>query len=144
MKNISKMIAVTFGCGSVLLAYPSFGARDATPQIVSTDEADSGNWESPIVLDSGEIKRFDQIKTLIDDYIRKNHEGYKISGTMRTMDAISGERFILIVGLENDEDKKERLYFDMTHVYKKLEQSKDKETRKKIKELEAKHNPKNK
>lgn len=103
------------------------------------DDSELGNWDKPIILDSKDIKKYSQLEYQLEEYIRKHHEGYEVLGRMFTMD--EDHHFLLIFSLKNEEGKTDIVYFDVTDIYKKLSKSRDKETRKKIKELENKHRP---
>lgn len=138
MKTLSKIVVLVMGCSLTSLTHQSFGSEDAPQNIISVDDSELGNWDKPITLDFKHLKNYGQVDYLLQEYIRKNYEGYEIEGRIFTT---SEGRFILILSLKNDEDKKATVYFDMTDAYKKLNKSKDKETRKKIKELEEKHKP---
>lgn len=138
MKKISKITASAIGCFLAPLIHQSLGAEDAPRNIISVDESELGNWDKPITLDFKHLKNYGQVDYLLQEYIRKNYEGYEIEGRIFTT---AEGRFILILSLKNDENKKATVYFDMTDAYKKLDKSNDKETKKKIKELKTKHKP---
>lgn len=135
------MIIVILGIGFMPLTHQVFGEENVPKQILPANGSELGNWNTPIVLNSKEVKKYSQLEYQLQEYIREHYEGYEILGRTFTLDDDSGH-FILILSLKNEEGKKKRVHFDMTDLYKKLSASKDKETRKKIKELENKHNPK--
>jgi len=139
MKTLSRIAVLAIGCSFTPLISQSFGAEDSPSEVIPIDNSQLGNWDKPIILDLKDIKKYSQLEYQLEEYIRKHHEGYEVLGRMFTMDEDS--HFILIFSLKNEEGKMEIVYFDMTDVYGKLSKSSDKETRKKIKELKNKHEP---
>ncbi|MCC8147436.1 hypothetical protein [Akkermansia sp.] len=139
MKSLSKITILAIGCGVIPLVSQSLGSEDASGKVIIVDDSELGNWDRPVILDSKDIKNYSQLEEALQEYVRKNHEGYEVLGRMFTMD--EDGHFILIFSLKNEEGKQEILYFDMTDVYKNLSKSKDEKTRNKIKEMEEKHTP---
>lgn len=86
-----------------------------------------------IVLPSREIKNFDMIEKTQQKYISKLHPDYRAVLSMYVKD--KKNRYIEIISCVNYENETVQVYFDMGEVYKKLK-TKDKETKKKIEELE--------
>lgn len=143
MKILLKITIWTLGCCAMLAIPPSFGADKVQKQADEASQSPVGSYENPVVLDLKEIKNVNMLKLARDEYLRKHDDGYQILGEGFTM---IGGRYILIVSLTKDEDENKvnnlkLVYFDMTDAYKKLSQSKDEQTREKIKELKKDHQP---
>lgn len=137
-KNMRKLFAtvVMAVCGSFILSSPAFENEDKSNEVIQVDESYFSNSDNPIVLDFKKVKTSDQLDNVLEEYIRKNYEEYTIKGRMFTSD---GDHFIIALALKNDDGKRALVYFDVTEAYKKIDQSGDKETKKKMKARKSKH-----
>ena len=125
-------------CGGFVLFAPSFGNEneDTSSEVIQVDESYYSNCDHPIVLDFKKVKSIDQLDHILEEYVRKNFEGYTIKGRMFTSDE---GQFIIALALKNDDGKRALVYFDVTEAYKKLDQSGDKATKTKLKLRKPKH-----
>ena len=92
------------------------------------------NMDNPIILDHKGIKTFEQMENLIDDYIRKNHDGQILRGSSLSKE---NGKYILTCATFNEDDKMLILAFDVTEIFNKLLKSSDKKTKEEIKKYIA-------
>ncbi len=92
------------------------------------------NMDNPIILDHKGIKTFEQMENLIDDYIRKNHDGQVLRGSSLSKE---NGKYILTCATFNEDDKMLILAFDVTKIFNKLLKSSDKKTKEEIKKYIA-------
>lgn len=92
------------------------------------------NMDNPIILDHKGIKTFEQMENLIDDYIRKNHDGQILRGSSLSKE---NGKYILTCATFNEDDKMLILAFDVTKIFNKLLKSSDKKTKEEIKKYIA-------
>ncbi|WP_290566133.1 hypothetical protein [Akkermansia sp.] len=92
------------------------------------------NMDNPIILDHKGIKTFEQLENLIDDYIRKNHDGQVLRGSSLSKE---NGKYILTCATFNEDDKMLILAFDVTKIFNKLLKSSDKKTKEEIKKYIA-------
>ena len=92
------------------------------------------NMDNPIILDRKGIKTFEQMENLIDDYIRKNHDGQVLRGSSLSKE---NGKYILTCATFNEDDKMLILAFDVTKIFNKLLKSSDKKTKEEIKKYIA-------
>lgn len=90
--------------------------------------------DNPIILDHKGIKTFEQMENLIDDYIRKNHDGQVLRGSSLSKE---NGKYILTCATFNEDDKMLILAFDVTKIFNKLLKSSDKKTKEEIKKYIA-------
>lgn len=137
MKKLFITVVMTM-CGGFILSAPSFGNEneDTSSDVIQIDESYYSNRDNPIVLDFKKVKSTDQLDNILEEYIRKNFEGYTIKGRMFSSDE---GQFIIALALKNDDGKRALVYFDVTEAYKKLDKSGDKATKKKMKLRKSKH-----
>lgn len=95
------------------------------------------NMENPIILDHKKIETCEQMKNLIDDYVRKNHDGQIPRGSSLSKEK---EKYLLTCATFNKDDKMLILVFDVTEIFNKLLKSGDKKTKEEIKEYIASFN----
>ncbi|MCC8147437.1 hypothetical protein [Akkermansia sp.] len=93
--------------------------------------------ENPIILDHKKIENLKQMENLIDDYIRKNHDGQIMRGSSLSKE---DNKYILTCATFNENDKMLILVFDVTEIFSKLLKSGDKKTKEEIKEYIASFN----
>lgn len=139
-KNMKKLFAIVVMavCGSFILSSPSFGDEneDKSNEVIQVDESYFSNSDNPIVLDFKRVKTSDQLDNVLEEYIRKNYEGYTIKGRMFSSDE---GNFLIALFIKNDDGKKALVYFDVTEAYKKIAKAGDKAEKKKMKLRKAKH-----
>lgn len=135
MKRLFIPVVMTI-CGGFILSVPSFGNEGTSSNVIQIDESYYSNRDNPVVLDFKKVRSTDQLDNILEEYIRKNFEGYTIKGRMFSSDE---GQFIIALALKNDDGKRALVYFDVTEAYKKLDKSGDKATKKKMKLRKSKH-----
>ncbi|WP_416993140.1 hypothetical protein, partial [Akkermansia sp.] len=134
--HIKTLITACISCSLMNLSY-----SDQTPasdiHLVTEELKESvKNMENPISLDYRNVKTCEEMKSLIDDYIRKNHEGQIHRGTGLIREKENG-KYVLVCATFNKDDKMLILSFDVTSIFHELLHSSDKKTREEIKEYIA-------
>ena len=86
------------------------------------------------MLNQKNVKTCEQLNNLIDDYIRKNHEGQTPRGSALIRE---NGKYIFNYFTFNEDDKMLVLAFDVTDIVNKLLKSGDKKTREAIKKYIA-------
>lgn len=140
LSNIEIIIA---GCIFIILANLSYSdqnkAIEELKEPIKTEELKESvkNMENPIILDHKKIENLKQMENLIDDYIRKNHDGQIMRGSSLSKE---DNKYILTCATFNENDKMLILVFDVTEIFSKLLKSGDKKTKEEIKEYIASFN----
>lgn len=104
----------------------SFGTEDVQQE----KQSDSGTalkieFPNAIILKAKEIKSFDMIKTIQQEYIRERYKDYSIVFNTHMRD--SENHLFEVFLVENDEGQRKLVSFKMDEVYKYLKK-KDKKT----------------
>lgn len=138
MKFLSSYFVLSVACFSMATAFQSFAddriVQEGVHQKGSLDVSNMKvKFSEAIILKPTEVKTYEMIQSVQQDYIDKKFQNYDTVCVMYIKD--HDGRFIQINSLKNDDGKKAMIYFDMSDVYGNLK-SKDKETREKIRELE--------
>ena len=134
--NIKTLITAGASCIFIHSSYSEQTATSDTPQVKEELKESVKNMENPISLDYRNVKTCEEMKSLIDDYIRKNHEGQIHRGTGLIREKENG-KYVLVCATFNKDDKMLILSFDVTSIFDELLHSSDKKTREEIKEYIA-------
>lgn len=134
--NIKPLITAGASCIFIHSSYSEQTATSDTPQVKEELKESVKNMENPISLDYRNVKTCEEMKSLIDDYIRKNHEGQIHRGTGLIREKENG-KYVLVCATFNKDDKMLILSFDVTSIFDELLHSSDKKTREEIKEYIA-------
>lgn len=112
----------------------SFGAEDVQHE-KQAESAPALKIEFPnaIVLKAKDIKSFDMIKTIQQEYIREQYKDYSILFNTHMRD--SENHLFEVFLVENNEGQRKLVSFKMDEVYKYLKK-KDRKNNKKISQLE--------
>lgn len=82
------------------------------------------------------VKKYDEVKYLQQEYIRKNYEDYRIVESIHSLPKKENNIFIQSFILENDEGKRIQIYFDATDAYNNRKSKYNKELNEIVKSLE--------
>lgn len=111
----------------------------------STESTAGNNQETAIVINN--FKSVKELHDLAKEYVNKNYPGYSIVGKGYTRDFYilkneMGNKKLLLIFIENSEDDKKLIYFNITDGYTRLQSMKDKKARMEFEELEKNYSNK--
>ena len=132
----SKIIILAVACGSMLIFSHSFG------RVLQNDnDYDlSCSMVDKLIQLKGD-KKYSKVKWEQQNYISKNYEGYRIVATINSLPTNDRNSFIQSFVLENDEGKKEQIYFDVTAAYNARNHRDNKELKQLVTALEEAKKP---
>lgn len=132
--DIKTLMTACISCSLMNFSYSDQTPASATHQVTEELKESVKNMENPISLDYRNVKTCEEMKSLINDYITKNHEGqtHRGSGLIK-----ENGKYILVCATFNEEDKMLILSFDVTNILHELLHSSGKKTREEVKEYIA-------
>lgn len=132
MKNLYNILLFTGVCCCSFAMDQSFGqeVNDGTISAISSCSSSS----DPIVLKG--ITKYDEVKYVQQDHMRKNYEDYHTIATSNSLPKSEGAPFIQSFILQNDEGKQVELLFDISDAYKARKKACNAELKKIVEGLE--------
>ena len=128
-------IILTYFIWPTVFIFPAMSSSSfGTEDVQQEKQSDSGTalkieFPNAIILKAKEIKSFDMIKTIQQEYIRERYKDYIIVFNTHMMD--SENHLFEVFLVENDEGQRKLVSFKMDEVYKYLKK-KDKKNSKTI------------
>ena len=124
-------IILTYFIWTTVFIFPAMSSSSfGTEDVQQEKQSDSGTalkieFPNAIILKAKEIKSFDMIKTIQQEYIRERYKDYSIVFNTHMRD--SENHLFEVFLVENDEGQRKLVSFKMDEVYKYLKK-KDKKT----------------
>lgn len=134
MKNKFKPTILLVACCTSLMINQSFGQNPDDSNPIPSNSASCPSIATPIIL-SG-ITKYDEVKFIQQDYIRKHYEDYHIVATENSLPKNNSDIFIQTFFLEDNEGNEVTISFDITDSYKSRNRKYNQELKNIVEDLE--------